>query len=131
MLTFDYKSGIIRQFFDTQKIAKELQVQFNREAIIAYLKDPENIKLQYRYNDAQVNKSNNVTVSLNDWEDMNSYSIFNLDIFDYRVKPIGKWYRVALMTNNVTATADSAVEESHISRRSSFVKWITDRIEYD
>lgn len=51
--------------------------------------------------------------------------------WEYRVKPPKKWYRVALLKTGHTITADFAEQEVRCSRYDNFVKWLTDRIEYE
>jgi len=103
--------------------------RISREAIIEYLKNPDNVQLQYRYRDTQY--------TCDTWFDLDSIycrDIFNLNIFYYRIKPISKWYRVALLKNNgilFTATVDDDISESNKFPGVIFIKWLTDRIEYN
>jgi hypothetical protein len=58
------------------------------------------------------------------------------DLYQYRIKPEVKKgrYRVALCSialDCVTITADSETESMGIEKRHSFVRWLTDWIEYE
>lgn len=48
---------------------------------------------------------------------------------DYRIKPETVRYRVALMDNRSTLTADNLQEERTLFAQPSFVRWLTDWIE--
>lgn len=53
---------------------------------------------------------------------------------EYRVKPVTRKYRVALMSvfnGYHTISVDSPCEESTISSDRLFIRWITDWIEYE
>lgn len=100
-------------------------MRISREAVIEYLKNPDSVQLQYRYMDDKYIWYN---------IDPINYNVFNLNIVYYRIKPIKKWYRVALLKNNgilFTVTVDNDISESNIFQGVAFIKWLTDRIEYN
>ena len=73
--------------------------------------------------------------SRGEWRDIISDRPLFLENYEFRVKP-SSWYRVALLNIDgaliATTTADSAEEELEIeSEDHDFVRWLTDRIEYD
>lgn len=52
----------------------------------------------------------------------------------YRIKPEKKWYRVALYRgtdSNWATCANSEPTEKEMEKQLSFVRWLTDRVEYD
>lgn len=101
-------------------------MRISREAIIEYLKNPDTVQLQYSYI--------NDKATWSDIDPINCRDVFNLNIFYYRIKPIKKWYRVALLKDTgilYTATVDNAINESNMAQRCTFIKWLTDRIEYN
>ena len=49
----------------------------------------------------------------------------------FRIKPEAKWYRVALFNSGATFTADSEDKEKRYEMSEYFVRWLTDRIEYE
>lgn len=100
-------------------------MRISREAVIEHLKNPDNVRLQYTYMDGKYI-----------WYDIDPINsdVFNLSTFYYRIKPISKWYRVALLKNNgilFTATVDDDISESNKFPGVIFIKWLTDRIEYN
>lgn len=64
------------------------------------------------------------------WRDIKEPSF--LDSVDYRVKPTPKmaWYRVA-ETKHGTCTANMKRSEGEIDQAPYFIRWLTDRIEYE
>ena len=92
--------------------------QQSRDAVIAYLQDS-SVRLELSLNG-------------NYWSDKTTkVGYFDLDVFYYRIAQPKPWYRVALFKDGTTTNADNSREESKISNHSYFVKWLTDRIEYD
>lgn len=53
--------------------------------------------------------------------------------YEYRVKPLAKKYRVALVkgADYYTTTADTETDAAFISCSAGFVRWLTDWIEYE
>lgn len=53
----------------------------------------------------------------------------------YRIKPAKQWYRVALKAYSdksfYTVTAESVMSEQNHERSKTFVRWLTERIEYE
>ena len=64
------------------------------------------------------------------WCDVNEALSFMAD--KYRVKPPPKKYRVALFNDYPSVcTADNAVDASAYEKERSFIRWLTDWIEYE
>lgn len=51
----------------------------------------------------------------------------------YRIKPepVKGWYRVALFKGDVTWSVDNETAEKNFGGSNGFVRWLTDRIEYE
>lgn len=92
--------------------------QQSREAVIAYLQDS-SVPLDLR--DKMRDK----------WFRKISNGCFSLDTHYYRIAQSKPWYRVALLHTGRTNTADNVLHEVNFEKNVSFVKWLTDRIEYD
>lgn len=52
---------------------------------------------------------------------------------EFRIKPdvVKGWYRVALTQGNCTETADEWLSEEKLEKSSDFIRWLTDRVEYE
>lgn len=74
--------------------------------------------------------------SSQDWVDAREtgLSFFNPPDY-YRVKPEKRWCRVALCKSSnpipYTCTVETVSEESNAANSRDFIKWLTDRIEYE
>ena len=70
----------------------------------------------------------------NRWYDIKGkFPLFNEDR-EHRIKPPAKKYRVALFNNNgniYTTTADKPEGVEFYEKNTSFVRWLTDWIEYE
>lgn len=58
----------------------------------------------------------------------------SVSLVEWRVKPESRWYRVALYSANGqfwTSTVDRQNEEAAANSDDYFVRWLTDRVEYD
>lgn len=69
------------------------------------------------------------------WEDEDNLS-FQVPPYHYRIKPEQKkqWYRVGLIiddTGNWTVTAQNDSDEKEFPNSFGFIRWLTDRIEYE
>jgi len=66
------------------------------------------------------------------WEDVRSPS-FESPAKLYRIKPEPKkgWYRVVLFKNGTTTAEDEDQEKRWSENNPNFVRWLTDRIEYE
>ncbi|PTQ75424.1 hypothetical protein [Nitrosomonas oligotropha] len=94
----------------------------SKEAIIAYLKDC-NIKLEYLEKDSPYTDK---------WKrDPKHGKVFDIENFYYRISNAKPWYRVGLTVDGKTVTADNDHQEELLEKGDGFVKWITERIEYD
>ena len=61
-------------------------------------------------------------------------SIIDLKKFRLKPEPIKQWYRVALFKYDddfLTQVADNGADENDYEGNINFVKWLTDRIEYE
>lgn len=77
----------------------------------------------------------------NVWEDYNANTQISFGPWNYgegyiwRVKPEKSWYRVALIDDGsgdrYTYTADSRMSEKDVEKMYGFVKWISERIEFE
>ena len=69
----------------------------------------------------------------NEWGDVTTESPTWCKGLKYRIKPPAKKYRVALFNNGstYTTTADSQEEADKYEQHKSFVRWLTDWVEYE
>jgi hypothetical protein len=71
-----------------------------------------------------------------EWCDLQHEMDFQWPAEQYRIKPepVRGWYRVALMTSektNWTISVESEEEIAAAERFPHFIRWLTDRIEYE
>lgn len=90
----------------------------SREAVIAYLQDS-SVRLERKCLEYD-----------NNWIVKNDSLIFDLKNNYYRIAQPKLWYRVALMEYGVEVVISEHGEEKH-NNSSDFIKWLTERIEYD
>ena len=64
-------------------------------------------------------------------EDSKNGKVFDLEKFYYRISNAKPWYRVGTTLDKKTVTADNEHQEKILENGNGFVKWITERIEYD
>lgn len=69
------------------------------------------------------------------WYDIGT-PLWDMPPGSYRIKPepVKRWYRVALLGGGggqYTYTADDEKSEEYVSGGCDFVRWLTDRIEYE
>lgn len=74
--------------------------------------------------------------ALNNWFDLRNENLEHFRPCDLRIKPepVKVWYRVALMgvpASYYTYTADGVATEAQVESMSDFVRWLTDRAEYE
>jgi len=96
---------------------EELNEQ-SRLAVIAYLQDTENVKLEFA---VMSDKHSNMF-----WTESNGK--VNMIRCYYRIAPKKLWYRVALTfdgENYYTMSATTAIQQSNIESRADFIKWLT------
>lgn len=107
---------------DMNKLTPEELYEQSRLAIIAYLQDHK-IKLEsYEKNSSASGKWN---------LDTKHEKSFDLENFYYRIANAQPWYRVGLTVDRKTVTADNEHQEKLLENGAGFVKWITERTEYD
>ena len=94
----------------------------SKAAIIAYLQDSK-IKLECAAKDSPYSQKWNM--------DSEKGKLFDLENFYYRISNAKPWYRVGLTVDGKTVTADNEHQEELLESGNGFVKWITERIEYD
>lgn len=95
--------------------AKQLEQQ-SKEAVIAYLQG-RSVRVEYRYKDG------------NTWNEVTS-PLFDLTHRYYRIAQPKPWYRVALMAFGTKSVDDENIE-SYLETNDCFIKWLTERIEYE
>jgi hypothetical protein len=94
----------------------------SKVAIIAHLQDGR-IKLEYAEKNSPYSEK---------WKvDSKNGKLFDLENFYYRISNAKPWYRVGLTVDGKTVTADNEHQEELLKSGNGFVKWITERIEYD
>jgi len=64
-----------------------------------------------------------------DWNNANGEGLYWGTYTEYRIKPVVKKYRVALM-NGYTGTVDDEKEAKATEFDRCFVRWLTDWVEY-
>lgn len=105
------------------KTIGELEVQ-SRLAIIAYLSDMNNVKLEFA---AISDRPNSMR-----WSESNGK--VNMNCCYYRIAPKKLWYKVALCYGSgkyYTTTADSKAQIQHYESKNDFIEWITpDKVYY-
>lgn len=67
-----------------------------------------------------------------DWKDCDGTPGWHSAV-DYRIKPEPRkgWYRVALLADGSTFTADKSISEEELEQGEGFIRWLTPRIEYE
>ena len=106
----------------TNESTPEQLEEQSKLAIIAYLEDS-NISLESCEKDSPYSQKWNV--------DSKKGKLFDLENFYYRISNARPWYRVGLTVDGKTVTADNDTQEELLQNGKGFVKWITERIEYD
>lgn len=56
---------------------------------------------------------------------------FGSNIYEWRVKPPKKWYRMALLRSGALVAAQTIDQELQYPEGPNFVRWLTERIEYE
>lgn len=92
----------------------------SRDAVIAYLQDS-SVSLEALFKRGVLPK---------DWIKKSNSEVFDLGSFYYRIAQPKPWYRVSLMNYGVEVVISEHGEEKH-NNSSDFIKWLTDRIEYE
>lgn len=101
----------------------ELEEQ-SKQAVIAYLQDS-NVRLEESI-------KNNI-----EWREKPDNGHFNIKIYHYRIAQPKKWYRVSLLLRNSNRSKTEIIvvenenDEKYYSNLERFIKWLTDRIEYN
>ena len=68
------------------------------------------------------------------WQDLTKASPHFLEENEYRIKPPAKKYRVALFANNINTyicIAETPEDANYYESTHTFVRWLTDWIEYE
>lgn len=95
--------------------------QQSRDAVCAYLQDS-----SVRLETIRKYMMEKFTWSERPYE----YLLFNLADFYYRIAQPKPWFRVGLYKSGIVI-AETEAEESDYVDCSYFIKWLTDRVEYD